>query len=122
MEMNYLLTLIVTIILLILGEGLAILAEILGAKKATAPHRKIVPIFISMLLVLNLGGVASLIGYIIGIAILSNIWIIGIVDITSILIIEPVLDYFIFKQFPTKGAAIGFVLGALGFASALLIR
>jgi ABC-type amino acid transport system permease subunit len=120
--MNYSLALIASIILLSLGEGLSILAEILGAQKAATRHKEIVLIFISMLLVLTLAGMASLFGYIIGIAILSNIWIISIISISSILIIEPVLDYVIFKQLPTKGAAIGFVLGVLGFTSALLIR
>jgi hypothetical protein len=41
-------------------------------------------------------------------------------SITSILIIEPLIAYLVLKQLPTKGALIGLILGALGFAATFL--
>ena len=52
----------------------------------------------------------------------KNIWIVSVISITSILLIEPVLAYFIFDQLPTKGAAIGLVLGAIGLYLALFYK
>jgi hypothetical protein len=36
--------------------------------------------------------------------------------------VEPLLDFVIFRQLPTKGALIGLILGILGFASTILIK
>jgi hypothetical protein len=56
-----------------------------------------------------------------GLKIFKNIWIVSVISITSILIIEPFIAYFIGGQLPTKGAIIGLVFGVLGFAAALFL-
>lgn len=67
-----------------------------------------------------LAGGLLIAGYMIGVRAFQNIWIVSAVSITSILVIEPVLDYVVFQQLPTTGAVIGLVFGAAGFLAALV--
>jgi hypothetical protein len=46
--------------------------------------------------------------------------IISAVSIGSILLVEPTFALLVFNQLPSRGAAIGFVLGAIGLVVALI--
>lgn len=69
--------------------------------------------------VIMVGSFALLAGYMLGIKAFNNIWIVSAVSISSILILEPIVAYSVFRQIPTKGAFIGFLLGAAGLIIAL---
>jgi hypothetical protein len=56
----------------------------------------------------------------VGYRVFKNIWIVSAISITSILITEPILNYLIFHELPTKGALAGLILGVIGFVLALL--
>jgi hypothetical protein len=47
----------------------------------------------------------------------KNIWVVSALSITSILIMEPLIGYIIFQQLSTRGALVGLLLGAVGFAA-----
>lgn len=110
---------ILIIILIIVGESLAILAEMLAAKYYI--QHPFLQAFSKVVLMMIVGGGFLVAGYILGFRFFQNIWIVSVVSITSILIMEPLLIYLVFNQAPTRGGLIGFILGALGFMAALFL-
>jgi hypothetical protein len=117
--MNTLSLKIIVIFLIIIGEGLAIFAEILGARTHSVSSQPFLQIFLKMFLIAVVAAGFLVLGYMLGFKTFKNIWIVSVISITSILIIEPFLAYTIFQQLPTKGALIGLVFGGLGFMAAL---
>lgn len=107
------------ILLIVLGEALAIYAEMLGAKDATVASNPILQVFLKMFLVMVIAGGFLIAGYMLGFKTFKNIWVVSVISIAAILVIEPILAYSVFKQLPTRGAAIGFILGVLGAIAAL---
>ena len=113
---------ILVLILIFFGEAIVILAEMLGAKNHSISSQLFTVIFGKMFLVMTVGGALLVSGYIWGYSVFKNIWIVSAISITSILLIEPTLAYFIFHELPTKGALIGLLLGATGLAAALFVK
>ena len=120
--MNSLLLKIFIILLIFVGEALAIYAEIVGAKSYSINHNLFFKIFFRMFLILAIGGALLIFGYILGFNVFKNIWIVSVISITSILIIEPILNYVIIEQLPTTGAVVGLIFGILGFIFTLTIK
>ena len=110
------------IILILFGEMVTIYAEMILARNNFLNSSPLSKIFWHPFSIMVIGGTLLITGYFVGFGAFKNIWIVSVISITSILIIEPVLAYTIFHQLPTKGAALGFILGALGFIMALLIK
>lgn len=115
--MNSLYLKIIVILLIIMGEGFSIYAEMIAAKSHSGSI--LTQTFLKMLIIVVIAGGFLILGYVLGYSVFKNIWVVSVASITSILIIEPILAYTIFSQLPTKGALIGLILGALGFISAL---
>jgi hypothetical protein len=112
---------ILAILLLFIGESIAIYSEMIAAKTYSVNSKPFLQIFLKMFLVAILAGGFLIVGYMLGFSAFKNIWIVSVTSITSILIMEPILAYTIFHQLPTKGAIIGFILGVLGFVASILI-
>lgn len=117
--MNLPISKILIILFVVMGEVLMISAEMMGARAFAINSNPFLKVFLKMLLVMTVGGGFLVAGYMLGFNSFKNIWVISIASITAILIIEPLLAYSLFKQMPTKGAIIGFILGVLGFIAAL---
>ncbi len=111
---------IITILLLVFGEALAIYAELYAAKKNISVFDK--ALFTNMFLLMALAGGALIAGYMLGYKCFSNVWVVIALSIGSIVVIEPVIAYLLFKELPTKGAMIGVVLGLVGMVSSALIK
>ena len=105
------------VFIIFFGEALMILAEMWGARQYQPGV--FWNVFLKMLVVMGAGGALLVAGYVLGYSSFKNIWVVSVVSITSILIIEPTLAYLIFHQTPTRGAAAGLLLGALGLALSL---
>ena len=114
--MNTLFFKILVVILIFSAESLYILSEMLSAKYYFIPNSQLTHILIKLIPLTIIGSILILVGYMLGYKTFTNIWIISTISITSILILEPTLAYFIFKQIPTRGALIGLIFGAVGFA------
>ena len=112
---------ILVIILILLGEGFAIYSEMAAAKQINQSKNNFHKIFLKMILIATIAGILLILGYTLGYQSFKNIWIVGVISITSILILEPILAFTIFKEFPTKGAIIGFTLEILGFLATIFI-
>jgi hypothetical protein len=106
--------------MLFLGEALSVYAEMLAAQTHEANTHSFLSIFSKATLAIAFAGAFLIAGYMIGYKGFKNIWIVSALSITSILIMEPLLAYLLFKQLPTKGAALGLGLGALGFIASFL--
>src|SRR5690242_16567223 len=109
---------LIPIILLFLGESLAIYSEVVAAKNIS----NFSTTFWKMSGVMTIAGLLLIAGYMLGLKYLNNIWIVGVVSIASIIIAEPIITYFIFQELPSKGALIGLTFGILGLLSALFIK
>ncbi len=117
MEINY--SKIVVLILIFLGEALAIYAEMVGAKTNHLASQPFWQIFWKMFLLITLAGGVLIAGYMLGFNAFKDIWIVSVVSITSILLIEPFLAWTIFHQVPTIGAVLGFIFGTTGLLLSL---
>jgi cellulose synthase/poly-beta-1,6-N-acetylglucosamine synthase-like glycosyltransferase len=113
---------ILAVLLIFIAEAVTIYAEMLAARSKFFTSQSSLQIFLKMFLISIVGGGFLILGYMFGINNFKNIWIVSVISITSILIIEPVLAYAIFHQLPTRGAALGFIFGILGFVLALFIK
>jgi len=114
MVMDSAYTKIAVLILLFIGESLSIYAEMVGARSSHIASQPFLQIFLKMFLLITLAGGFLIAGYMLGFKAFKNIWIVSVASITSILIVEPLLAWTIFKQAPTSGAIVGFILGAIG--------
>lgn len=119
--MGGLLSKVLVLLLLFAGETLMIYAEMIGARSHSVDSRPFFEVFSKMYLLVLVSGGFLIAGYMFGFSVFRNIWIVSVASITSILIMEPLLAYLIFQQLPTRGALIGLILGALGFAAAMFI-
>jgi hypothetical protein len=118
--MNSTLLKILAIVLLIVGESLAIYAEMLAARNFNVSDSPLLQMFFKMFLLMTIAGGFLLLGYVIGFSAFKNIWIVSVASITSILVAEPILAWILFKQVPSIGAIIGFILGAIGLIVAAI--
>ena len=105
---------ILVIILLVIGEALSIYAEKISARTHQITSEPFLQIFIKMFLLITIAGGFLIAGYMLGFSAFKNIWTVSVTSITSILIVEPILAWTIFRQTPTTGALIGFILGTIG--------
>jgi hypothetical protein len=109
------------IIIIFTGETFAILSEIIGAKAFGINNNAFLKTFIRVIPIMLLGSILLVAGYMLGLKNFKNIWIVSVVSFTSILIAEPITNYTITRQLPTKGALIGLIFGVLGFIAALFL-
>lgn len=110
---------IITLLLIFLGEMAMVYAEIRAARLFTASQQSFVHVFFKLFIVMAVGGGLVVAGYMAGLKVFKNIWIVSVTSITSILLIEPVMNYFVVGQLPTRGALIGLILGVCGLLSAI---
>lgn len=79
------------------------------------------PLYMMAILII-IAGLLLLVGYWVWYKSLKNLWLIYIVSITSILILEPILIYFLSWELPNLWSRIWFVLWVLWFLSAIFIK
>ena len=104
--------------LLFIGEIVTIYAELYAAK---LPASGAIPLagLIKPSVLISFAGVCLIFAYWMGYHVVGNIWVVTIASITSILILEPIVVFAMFKEIPSRGAIIGFVLGTMGFIAAI---
>jgi hypothetical protein len=100
---------LLAIFLVFLGELFAVYAETFAVKFSLWSGG-----FWKMFLIMVLGGFLLVAGYVLGYRAYQNLWIITVISITTLLIAEPLVILVFFKQIPTVGAIIGFILGIIG--------
>lgn len=112
---------ILVILLIFCGEVFSIFAEMKMAKYYASFPNQALPFLFKVLLVIFVAGGFLVIGYSLGFKVFKNIWVVSVVSITSILIMEPLISWLIFRQLPERGPLIGLIFGVLGFCSALFL-
>lgn len=105
---------LIPIALLLAGESLAVYSEIIVAKDSNSLFK--------MLLLMTLAGFFLILGYLLGMKYIGDIWVIAAVSIAGIVVVEPPLIYFIFREIPSTGAIVGLILGVLAIFAALFIK
>jgi len=106
-------------IALFFGEVLAIYSEMIAAR--TAKEHGLTPLLaLWMLLLIVIAGGLLLAGYYFGYLSNKNIWVVTVISLGSILIAEPLLILFFFKEMPTTGAWVGLACAVIGMLAALL--
>lgn len=112
---------LLALLLIVAGEGLMIYAEELGAKLYALPSATFVHEFGYSFGFAALGAVCLVAGYMLGLRYFHNIWIVTVISFASILLMEPLFNFFYIGQTPTLGALIGFVLAVLGIIAATFL-
>lgn len=108
------------LLLLFAGETLVIYAEEIGAR-TYAHSTGFFSAFVPTLIPLVVGAVFLVTSYMLGFKYFQNIWIVSAISFGSIILVEPLFDYFYIGQVPTLGAGIGMSFGLLGILSALFL-
>ncbi|MCB0328913.1 MAG: hypothetical protein KDD70_04600 [Bdellovibrionales bacterium] len=111
-----------SIFLIILGEALAIYAELAAAQAAKLAGSIQVSTAFPNILIMSLGGGCLVFGYMLGVISFGSAWTIAVISIIAILIIEPPLVYFLFQTTPGRGEIVGFACGLIGILATLLVR
>ena len=101
---------LLSIIAMFFGEALCIYSELTYARGAS---------WWWAFFLITLAGIPLLYGYKYGAMSAGSVWPVVVVSIVSILIVEPVLVWFMFHDRPTWGSTAGFACGALGMFLAL---
>lgn len=110
---------IFSFLILVVGEGLNIWAEMLSAKLPGA--HSLLEYKNSVLFLMVFAGCSFLLlGYSVGYGVSKDIWTVTVASVVAILVVEPVLAYFFFNQLPQKGALIGLILGFIGFIATIV--
>ena len=104
---------------LFIGEFLIIGAEMWAAKQFGTIHNQLY-IFLSALGVSIAGCILLVYGYTYGYQAFKNIWIVTAISISGILVVEPIVAWFLFKEFPTAGAGAAFGLAIIGIILSLV--
>jgi drug/metabolite transporter (DMT)-like permease len=111
---------ILTGLALFFGEMLIIGVEMWAAKlfKPAEPWAVILPA-----ITLSIVGVCLLVyGYTFGYQAFKNIWIVTGISIASILVVEPLVAWLLFREMPTTGAFIALVLGVIGIITSIVVK
>ncbi|MEM4398099.1 MAG: hypothetical protein QW757_05770 [Candidatus Woesearchaeota archaeon] len=111
--------LIFILILIFIGESLAIYTEVASAKLNKNKEASFFNILTKMFFFILIANISIILGYYLGVIYFKNIWIISVISITSIIIVELILVWLFFKEIPSLGSIIGFVLGTIGLLFSL---
>lgn len=112
---------VVSFFSLLIGEALSIISENIVAKRMHEGKSFFASLFLPLLLII-VGGFLLVVGYGAGIRGFKNIWTVVILSIFSIIIVEPAVSYFLFRELPTKGQYIGLALSIAGVVIATTVR
>ncbi|MDD2657454.1 MAG: hypothetical protein PHD04_02195 [Candidatus Pacebacteria bacterium] len=105
--------------LLVVGEGINILAEMFSAKlPSVSSLLELKNLFLFGMVII--GCSFLLFGYAVGYQASKSIWTVTVASVVAILLVEPLLAYYFFHQLPEKGALVGIVLGAIGFIATVV--
>lgn len=97
-----------------LGEVLVIFSEQIGAKMYGVDGSSFLTGFSYALVPALIGAVLLVVGYMLGVKYHHNVWAVTALSLSSILIVEPLFNYFYIGHVPELGSALGFVFGLLG--------
>ncbi|MCX6824704.1 MAG: hypothetical protein NTY80_00630 [candidate division SR1 bacterium] len=104
------------LLILAAGEFLSIYAEMIASKNGRNIHLMVKPA-----LIVVLGGICLMLGYLLSYMYFKNIWIVTAISITAIFIIEPILAWIFFHELPTRGSIIGFFCGVIGMLATIFL-
>jgi hypothetical protein len=110
------------ILSIVFGECLIVFSEMVATKKVSDGILTYKNVFILAMIVNVLACVILTFGYINGYRMFNNIWIITAVSIAGIVVCEPLVAWFLFKEIPTTGAGIGLSLGLAGILVTFIVK
>ncbi len=103
------------------GELFMLYAEQLGAKLYGISGYSFTHTFALTLVPLLVGAVLLVVGYMLGLKYHQNIWVITAISFSTILIAEPLFNYFYIGQTPELGSGLGVLFGILGLLAVTFI-
>jgi len=105
---------------LVFGEALLIGAEMLAAKYFDPAD----PWALTLLaLSVSITGAALLVyGYTFGYREFKNIWVVTGLSLAGMLVVEPAVAWFLFREVPTAGASIALILGMAGIVASIVFK
>ena len=111
---------LIALMLMISGEALSIYSELYSSRLPQSFSQDPI-IFLKPMMLITIGGLCLVLSYWMGYRGTGNIWIVTVASLTLLLILEPIIIFIMFRQIPARGAAVGFVLGALGLIATVVL-
>ncbi|RON19513.1 hypothetical protein BK662_02015 [Pseudomonas frederiksbergensis] len=105
---------------MVLGEFFAIYSEVVTARLAQTGSGSWEAFMLPVVL-MTFAGFCLLGAYWLGYVVVGDIWIVTVISVTSLLLLEPIVVWYLFHEAPGRGALIGFCLGALGMLSTVVL-
>ncbi len=118
--MSPLLLQVLAVSTLVAAEALAVYAEVLAACVQTE-RGSVASQLLSAGGLMAIAGVLLLAGYHYTYRAFGDLWTVGVISITVILIAEPIITFCMAGTLPGRGATLGLILGALGLVVALVV-
>jgi hypothetical protein len=104
----------VVVACIFLGELLVIFSEQIGAKMYGVEGSTFLTGFSYALVPALIGAVLLVVGYMLGVKYHHNVWAVTALSLSSILIVEPLFNYFYIGHTPALGSGVGFFFGLIG--------
>ncbi len=99
------------VVMLAVGEALCIYSEMLIAKN---------PDWLWTFVLITIAGIPHLIGYHYGFKAFGSMWAVMAVSVASILLVEPLTIWLMFRELPSQYSVVSLLLGAAGLITMLL--
>jgi hypothetical protein len=77
--------------------------------------------FLKPITLICIAGISLVLAYWLGYQGTGNIWVVTVASLTLLLILEPIIIYAMLKELPSRGAIIGFSLGAAGLIATVAL-
>lgn len=100
--------------LIFFGELLVIYSEQIGSKLYGLQSYSFGVAFAYALVPAVAGALLLVVGYMLGLKFHQNIWAVTALSLSSILIVEPLFNYFFIGHIPELGSTVGFIFGVMG--------
>ena len=108
--------------MLALGEFLAIYSEVIMSHRVEKISLASWQQYLYPFFIITIAGIPMIIGYATGIKAFKSIWVVSAISISCIVFLEPILNYAVFREFPSHGQLIGVIFCLLGLLSFVLFK
>ncbi|MGJ8523726.1 hypothetical protein R84981_002439 [Carnimonas sp. R-84981] len=99
---------------ILVGEGVVVFAEMSAANELRISQKEMLEVFCFYLPLITIGGMLVIVGYVLGVKGFGNVWDVVVVSVASMLFIEPVIAYSLFRTLPEFGALVGMIMSFAG--------
>lgn len=106
-------------LMIVLGEILAIYAQVTAASLLSSPSAGDVDLW-RKIVCGAFGGVLLVLGYVVSYRGFGSIWTVSAISVCMVLVVEPLMAWGVFREVPWGGSVAGLVLGTAGMIASMV--